>query len=176
MPSCADCGQPVRGRYTHCYRCHRRRQRTRWHDPEHLPDQSTRDAELGRSAFFVYVLETDYGHYVGHTGNLRARLAAHRSDEVPSTAGGNPELLWVSGRLSTREDAARFEAALKSMRDRGVSRYEEITGYAPDEFQPMSVRSGQYADAGRRSGCLSIIVGIVVVAAPTGYLLWQLVT
>ena len=175
MPSCADCGQPVRGRYTRCYRCHRRRQRMRWHDPEHLSGQNERDAELGRSAFFVYVLQTDYGHYVGHTGNLRARLAAHRSGKVPSTEGGNPELLWVSGRLSTREDATRFEAALKSMRDRGVSRYEEITGYAPEEFQPISVRSGQYATAGRRSGCLSIIVGIAVVAAPAGYLLWQLV-
>ena len=180
MPSCTDCGQPVRGAYARCYRCHRRRQRMRWHDPERLPGQSARDAELGRSAFFVYVLETDYGHYVGHTGNLRGRLAAHKSDKVPSTAGGNPELLWVSGRLSTRDDAARFEAALKSMRDREMARYQEITGYAPQEYIGVSAqRSTQQRrnrHLARNKGCLSLVVGIVVVAAPAVYLLWQLAT
>ena len=174
MPSCADCGQPVRGTYTRCYRCHRRRQRMRWHDPEQLPGQAARDAELGRSAFFVYVLETDYGHYVGHTGNLKARLAAHRAGKVPSTAGGNPELLWVSGPQSTRHDAARFEAALKSMRDRETERYQDITGHAPQVFRRVAARQ-QYTSR-QNKGCLSIVVGVAVVAAPTLYLIWQFVT
>ena len=53
-----------------------------WHYPERPSGQIARDAELGSRAFSVYVLQTGYGHYVGHTGNSRARLAAHRNGKV----------------------------------------------------------------------------------------------
>ena len=41
-----------------------------WHEPERLEGQDERDRELGRRDFYVYVLDTSYGHYVGHTWNV----------------------------------------------------------------------------------------------------------
>ena len=107
----------------------RRGKRVYWREPEILgPEQYKRDAAVPDRKFFVYVLETDYGHYVGHSGNLRARIRAHRDDEVWSTAGGNPELVWTSSPLHTRAEAMRFEAALKSWCAQRSPRFREITG------------------------------------------------
>lgn len=165
---CSDCGRPIRGNYTRCYRCHRRRQRSFWHDPENLEGLEARDAELGRNQFYVYVLDTDYGHYVGHTANVQARLGAHVSDEVESTAGSEPELLWTSYPFRTRREAASFEAALKSLRDQGSTRFTEITGFDPIPFEP--VRSYSTPSYPRRDGgcglwsvaVISVIVAILV--------------
>ena len=151
---CADCGRRIRLRYTRCYTCHMRRRRSKWRDPEHLAGQAERDAKLGRNKFYVYLLDTDYGHYVGHTANVRARLNAHVANKVDSTAGGNPKLLWTSGSFPTREDAAGFEAALKSLRDQSAERFQEITGLGPIPFEQVSARG---------SGCG--LQGIVLIAA-----------
>lgn len=132
---CSDCGKLISNRYTRCYDCHMRRQRSKWHDPEFLAGQAERDAEFGYNEFYVYVLHTDYGHYVGHTANVRARLAAHKANKVQSTAGGNPELLWTSYPLDSRKEAAQFEAALKSLRDQSAERFHEITGCEPIPFE-----------------------------------------
>ena len=87
---CIDCGRQVSGDYNRCYPCYERRRNSGWHDPEYLPGQAERDAELGRSAFYAYVLDTRYGHYVGHTHDVQTRLNQHQSDAVVSTAGGAP--------------------------------------------------------------------------------------
>lgn len=105
-----------------------------WREPERIAGQTERDLQLGRTRFYVYVLDTDYGHYVGHTWNVRSRLAQHGRGEVPSTAGGNPVLLWQSRVFQTRADAAGFEAALKSWRDQGSPRFREATGVEPVRF------------------------------------------
>ena len=114
---------------------HRRRRRSRfWHDPERLPGQADRDAALGRTHFFVYVLATTRGHYVGHTWHVATRLRAHVSGQVPSTAGASPRLLWTSRPFATRADAARFEASLKSLRDQRSPRYSGVVGLDPEPF------------------------------------------
>ena len=105
-----------------------------WYHPEHLPHQSHRDAELGRKAFYVYVLDTGYGHYVGHTWNVNSRLRQHQRNEVSSTADGNPTLIWSSRPFPTREEASYFEASLKSLRDQRSPRFEEIAGVEPRPF------------------------------------------
>ena len=150
--TCADCGRRVRGNYTRCYRCNTRRRRSNWHDPERLAGQEQRDAELGRNEFYVYVLDTDYGHYVGHTANVQARLGAHVGNQVESTAGGEPELLWTSYPFRTRREAARFEAALKSLRDRRSERFQEITGLEPVPFEPLYPEAPT-RHSGRGGGC-----------------------
>ena len=110
--------------------------------PEDLgPEQDERDAAIRGRHYFVYVLETDFGHYVGHTARLKARMREHRDGEVWSTAGTQPELVWRSGAMQTRDEATSFEAALKSMRDSGAPRFEEITGLQPEPFLvPRSTR------------------------------------
>lgn len=135
---------------------YRRRRGRHWHDPERLDGQAQRDAQLGRSQFFVYVLETDRGHYVGHTWNVRSRMRAHRAGEVPSTAGANPRLLWQSRPLQTREQAARFEASLKSLRDQMHDRYREIVGHPPVPLQR--------APRQKRSGCFAMLSLILMIA------------
>lgn len=103
-----------------------------WREPEDLgPEQDERDAAASDRKYVVYVLDTDYGHYVGHSGNLGERMRAHRKGEVQSTAGGHPKRVWTSRKFSTRADAASFEAALKSLRDRRSPRFRELTGIHP---------------------------------------------
>lgn len=157
----------MRGSYTRCYHCNRRRRLSNWHDPERLAGQEERDAELGRTEFYVYVLDTDYGHYVGHTANVQARLGAHRAGGVQSTAGGSPRLLWRSYPFSSREEATRFEAALKSLRDQRAKRFEEITGYSPRPFQSVPIRTGTQRDT-PRGGCgLWSLAAITAIIAAT---------
>ena len=158
--ACRDCGRRITGRGPRCRECYlnyRNRQRGRyWHEPEFLEGQEERDRELGRRAFFVYVLQTNYGHYVGHTSHVGLRLRQHQAGEVRSTAGGNPALLWRSRPMPSREDATRFEAALKSWRDSGSARYRETTGFAPVEFPGRYERrpSASSGKVGARGGCL----------------------
>lgn len=115
-------------------RCMRRRRR--YYEPEDLGyEQDLRDAADPNRRFYVYVLDTDYGHYVGHTSHVGRRFREHQDGEAPSTAGSDPELAWTSGPLRTRADAARLEAALKSLRDQRARRFEEITGLEPVPFE-----------------------------------------
>ena len=128
-----------------------------YYHPEDLgPDQDQRDIAIPGRRFFVYVLDTDSGHYVGHTARLNARMREHRGGEVASTAGTNPMLAWQSGPMARRGDAARFEAALKSWLDSGSSMFEETTRLRPKKFlgltpvlQSGTVR-GVPSGAGRR--------------------------
>lgn len=134
-----------------------RRRGRYWREPERLAGQEARDRELGRSAFYVCVLDTDYGHYVGHTWNVGSRLRQHRRDEVESTAGGNPELVWTSRAFRARDDAVGFEAALKSWRDQRSPEFQRVAGVEPVPFRsPVHSRGG---------GCLGILLGGAVLVA-----------
>ena len=114
---------------------HRRR---RYYEPEDLGyEQDLRDAAIPNRRYYVYVLDTDYGHYVGHTAHVGRRFRDHQDGGTESTAGSNPALAWTSGPLKTRADAARFEAAMKALRDQRARRFEEITGLEPVPFEPV---------------------------------------
>ncbi len=88
----------------------RRGRKTSWHEPERLQGQASRDAEHPNRKYFVYVLKTDSGHYVGHTYSVKNRVAQHRRGDVESTRGTNPKLAWNSRAYATRSEAADFEA------------------------------------------------------------------
>ena len=103
------------------------RKRRRYYEPEDLGyEQDLRDAADPNRRYYVYVLDTDFGHYVGHTAHVGRRLREHQDGATASTTGGNPTLAWRSGPLETREAAASFEAALKSLRDQRSPRFHEI--------------------------------------------------
>lgn len=132
-----------------------------YYEPEDLGRrQERRDAAHPGRRFVAYLLDTDYGHYVGHTAHLGARLRQHRSGEVLSTAGGRPSLLWASGPCATRREAGRLEASLKSLRDRRSPRFSEITGIAPAPFDrpgppmpwPLPARRGRRRRRGASLG------------------------
>ena len=106
-----------------------------FHLPEYLPRQIRQDESLGRIRFYVYVLHTDFGHYVGHTSNYTKRLNVHMSNNVYSTAGSNPNLLWLSPMFPTRNQAVIFEAKLKTWRDRSPQKYLDATGHSPVKFR-----------------------------------------
>ena len=133
----------------------------RYHVPEYLPEQVERDARLGHIRFYVYVLKTDYGHYVGHTANLPKRLVAHVSNDVESTAGGNPELLWSSPFFPTRKDAADYEARLKTWRDRSSERFFLVTGCMPIPFQRVPSTNWRVVVC----GLLIALIGSIVIGA-----------
>ena len=139
------------------------RRRRGYYEPEDLGgEQDRRDAAVAGRRFCVYVLETDRGHYVGHSARVRAcvrararacvrararacvraRARAPADGRSASTAGTNPELAWTSWPLETRAEAARFEAAMKALRDRRAERFREITGLAPEppEYPDVVIR------------------------------------
>ena len=112
-----------------------RRGRRGYHEPEDLgAEQDRRDAAVPGRRFYVYVLDTDRGHYVGHSARVSARAQEHTEGHSPSTAGANPELVWISRPLKTRAEAARFEAAMKALRDQRAERFREITRLVPQPF------------------------------------------
>ena len=115
-----------------------------YHTPEDLGTaQDRRDAAIPGRRYYVYVLETDRGHYVGHTARVSARAREHAAGHSQSTAGANPELAWVSGPLNTRAEAARFEAAMKALRDQRAERFHEITGLSPVPFEYPRSRAAE---------------------------------
>ena len=141
-------------------------QRRGYYEPEDLgTDQDRRDAAVPGRRYYVYVLDTDRGHYVGHSARVRARAREHAEGRSPSTTGANPELAWVSGPLSTRAEAARFEAAMKALRDQRANRFREITGLLPEPFE--------YPDQPPRAvtGTLGLVLRWAV---PAALLLWWL--
>ena len=145
-----------------------RGRRRGYYEPENLgAGQDRRDAAMAGRRYYVYVLETDRGHYVGHSARVSARAREHTEGRSESTAGANPELAWVSGPLRTRKEAARFEAAMKALRDRRAKRFREITGLVPKPFAYPARRRRAAA-----KGVLRLVLRWVVLAA--ALLLWWL--
>ena len=150
---------------------------SRYYEPEELgPEQDRIDALMPDRRYYVYVLLTDFGHYVGHTGRPRTRIREHLRGESSATAGTDPEPVWMSGPMWTREDAAKFEAALKSLRDQRSRRFKEITGLDPIPLRRSRrlIRPGrrQPAQARSGSGCLvsAVVVAAIAALAILGFL------
>ncbi len=100
------------------------------HEIEWFPGRAERDAQQERSTFFVYVLHTDCGHYVGHTSDVEQRLHAHQAGSVVSTAGSHPVLIKKLA-YDTRDEAAHMESVLKTLRDARSPAYERWVGHEP---------------------------------------------
>ena len=131
----------------------------------------SRDKRPGK--FWVYVLETDFGHYVGHTMNVPLRVKQHEADEVPSTAGRDPVLVWQSGSFGTREMAAKVEAAIKVMVDSPGPEFFRITGVKPRHWGiRIENRSRTRQGLNFRDQLLVGVAFLVVV----GILLWRLIS
>ena len=147
-----------------------RRRRRGYYEPEDLgAEQDRRDAAVAGRRYYVYVLATDRGHYVGHSARVPARAREHAEGRSPSTAGANPELAWTSGPLETRAEAARFEAAMKALRDRRAERFREITGLSPEPFRYPPRRRHEPAASG---GGLAPVLRWAIPAAAVLAFLW----
>lgn len=109
------------------------------HAVEQIPGEEWSDDLARRRRFYVYVLATDRGHYVGHTGRPDPRLREHLRDRCRSTRGTNPKRVWLSEPMETRKDAKRMEATLKTWRDQRSERFLEMIGELP---QPLRVKLG----------------------------------
>ncbi len=96
-------------------------------------EQDARDREHNRSEFYVYVLITNHGHYVGHTGRFEQRMREHFTKDIPATEGRR--LRWVSEKFSTRLEAAHYEAYLKNLRDNRRPEYKQITKLRPRPYR-----------------------------------------
>jgi putative endonuclease len=78
--------------------------------------------------FYVYVLRSFSKNraYIGHTANLRSRLAKHNSGSVKSTKFCNDWILIYSEQFSTRSLAIKRERFFKTGDGRKVLKYKNI--------------------------------------------------
>ncbi len=143
--ACIVCGREIKAHYTRCYRCNEARKRGGWHNPEDHSVFENSDAQHNRP-FYVYILETDYGHYVGHTGNIEARIRTHLANGSPQTASGYLTKVWQSSPFKTREAAAHYEAVLKCWRDKRDYQFEEKTKMKPKPFKNPNIVRHEAAD------------------------------
>ena len=112
-----------------------------WVNPENLGrKQHRRDSMVKGRQYYVYVLQTDFGNYVGHTGRLNGRLQDHRNNKVKSTSGTRPEMVYISAPRKKRRDAQEYEAALKSFNHSLHPRFFTLTGIQPEKFISPSNR------------------------------------
>ena len=74
--------------------------------------------------YFVYILlsEKDGNLYIGQTGNLAKRLAAHTEGHVTSTMNRRPLKLVYSEEFSSRSEAILKEREIKSISSRDFKR------------------------------------------------------
>lgn len=82
--------------------------------------------------YFVYVLKTDKGVYVGHTGAIDSRLREHIDGKAPSTAHTNPKVAWQSKPFRTRRNADNAERVLKTLRDKMHKDFFRVTRVSPE--------------------------------------------
>ena len=98
------------------------------------------DAQDPNRRFFVYLLDTSYGTYVGHSHDVQKRLREHKSGRSVSTRGGKPVFLWSSEAFNTREEVLLFETRLKDLRDTQNPEFVAITGVQPIPFDTPRLR------------------------------------
>ena len=69
--------------------------------------------------FYTYIIRS-IAHpdqrYIGHTADLRQRLAKHNKDDVPHTAKFRPQRIKNAIAFDDHEKAYAFEAYLKTQR------------------------------------------------------------
>ncbi len=100
-----------------------------YHAPEPYRAWAKGDEYHG-GPWHVYILDTDAGHYIGHTGNLERRIGEHERGQHKATRGFRPTLVWATEQPS-REEATLLEATLKSLRDQRADTFEAMTGIKP---------------------------------------------
>ena len=100
-----------------------------YHAPEPYRAWAKGDEHHG-GPWHVYILHTDAGHYIGHTGNLERRLSEHERGQHKATLGLRPTLVWATEQ-PRREEATLLEATLKSLRDQRADTFEAMTGIKP---------------------------------------------
>ena len=106
----------------------------------HLPErlgwrQSLADEVRDRDAFYVYVLDTDSGIYVGHTADFEERMLRHLEGRVSSTRFSVIRRGYCNAiSFGSREEAAEYEAYLKNLRDSLDERFYEEVGLPPLPF------------------------------------------
>ena len=136
----------------------------RYYRPEDLgPGQDERDAAISGRKYFVYVLHTDHGYYVGHSGRLKGRMREHEEGRVSSTAGANPVRVWTSWPLATRSEAASFEAALRSLNNQASPRFTDHTGLEPMPYSrrvPVTVGDGCLVPAVLTAAIAALAIGL----------------
>ena len=161
--NCKFCGKPIRSRYVSCYHCNNEEKLKKRYTPERIPWHDSQDLNHNRS-YQAYILSTDYGHYVGHSGSLNRRILDHQDDKVLSTAGGNPQLIWKSEKFKSRYCASGYEAALKAWRDFEEERYKTDTGLIPIPFIQLNDRAPEPEELEYDvNSVLSTILGVVLV-------------
>ena len=144
MDRCPKCGRFKEVKYQLCLDCYFGRPVATWEPRTVIPTSKQYrkveysdtwvDGYMRPDRFFVYILELDGGYlYVGHTEDLRKRLAEHREQKIPSAPGYNPKLQYVQI-VATQKVAELHEDELKRLL---ISNPEQIHLMIDDFCQRM---------------------------------------
>ena len=93
--------------------------------------------------YFVYVLDTDLGLYVGQTEHVAPRVTRHIGGLVPSTRGTNPTFLWHSHPFRSRRIADNAERVLKTLRQMRHEDFVQVTGVQPKPWLGSDINEGR---------------------------------
>ena len=93
--------------------------------------------------YFVYVLDTDLGLYVGQTEYVAPRVTRHIGGQVSSTRGTNPVFLWHSYPFRSRRSADNAERVLKTLRQMRHEDFAQVTGVQPKPWLGSDINEGR---------------------------------
>jgi len=122
---CPKCARFKDVMFERCQDCYYGRKVKPWQPSVEIPAQNQlyrveyselwTDGHMQPERHFIYILEFgDGGFYVGHTTDMRRRLADHREGKIALTFGGSPRLEYLE--VATDEKAALLrEAELKRL-------------------------------------------------------------
>ena len=134
IDKCPKCGRYKDEEYDMCLDCRRKTSTARNSRIQKTPNSNYRvehsdkwrNQNKGDSKFFVYILKfTDGKYYVGHTDNLRVRLAEHRDGKTRSTANKKFDMQYYEI-FNNRKDAELKEVELKILKDNNERKLRQI--------------------------------------------------
>jgi len=134
IDKCPKCGRYKDEGYDLCLDCRRKMSSARIYRIKKTPTSTYRVEHSDKwrnqndsdSKFFVYILKfTDGKYYVGHTDNLRVRLAEHRDGKTRSTANKQFDMQYYEI-FNNRKDAELKEVELKILKDKNDRKLRQI--------------------------------------------------
>ena len=149
LDQCPKCSRFKDIMYQLCLDCYFGRRVAQWKPLVAIPTQKQAykveysdawvDGHLRPDRFFVYVLQFDEGYFhVGHTADLRERLAEHGFQKKSPAAGRNPQLQYLQI-VATQKAAELREDELKKLIESNPDQVRLMISHFRDQMRELGL-------------------------------------